>query len=83
MVKKCESNPKFRVFYPGLKTVIESIQRSIIATYAEGKNGNSPNFYTSWTAKGRGVSSERHLGVINLAFMEELKQVTGSGSWGR
>jgi hypothetical protein len=67
------------VFYPGLKTVIESIQRSIIATYAEGKNGDVQKFYTSWTAKGRGVISERYLGVINLAFMEELKQ----GSWGK
>ena len=71
------------MFYPGLKTVIESIQRSIIATYAEGKNGDSQKFYTSWTAKGRGVSSERHLGVINLAFMEELKQAMNGGMGGK
>lgn len=57
------------MFYPGLKTVIEGIQKATIATYAEGQNGNSPKFYTSWTAKGVGIKSERHLAIISLAML--------------
>jgi len=37
MIRRCNENQKLKIFYPGLKTVIESIQKFIINSYVESK----------------------------------------------